>query len=77
MTTLADLISSFAALLCPDPGNDRRLQEWIAAARAADLSHLHVFTRGLDLDIQATIRGRSPSRTTTAAPRESQEDQDD
>jgi transposase len=53
MTALASLIASFAALLVPGPGNAGRLQEWIAAARAADLPHLHSFTRGLDLDIQA------------------------
>jgi transposase len=53
MTALTSLITSFAALLAPDPGNDARLRQWIADARAADLPHLHSFTRGLDLDIQA------------------------
>jgi transposase len=53
MTALAALIRSFAALLTPDPGNDARLRQWITDARAADLPHLHSFTRGLDLDIQA------------------------
>ena len=53
MTALAGLIRSFAALLAPDPGNDTRLRQWITGARAADLPHLHSFTRGLDLDIQA------------------------
>jgi transposase len=53
MTALASLITSFAALLAPDPGNDARLRQWITDARAADLPHLHSFTRGLDLDIQA------------------------
>jgi transposase len=28
-------------------------RRWITDAHAADLSHLHSFTRGLDLDIQA------------------------
>jgi hypothetical protein len=42
-----------AALLAPGPGNDARLRQWIADARAADLPHVHSFTRGLDLDIQA------------------------
>jgi hypothetical protein len=37
MTALATLIRDFAALLAPDPGNATRLQEWITAARAADL----------------------------------------
>jgi transposase len=53
MTALAGLIRSFAALLAPDPGNDARLRQWIAGTRAADLPHVHSFTRGLDLDIQA------------------------
>jgi transposase len=53
MTALTSLITSFAALLAPDPGNDARLLQWITDARAADLPHVHSFTRGLDLDIQA------------------------
>jgi transposase len=53
MTALAGLISSFAALLTPDPGNAGLLAQWITAARAADLPHAHAFARGLGLDIQA------------------------
>lgn len=53
ISALASQIRGFAALLAPDPGNAGRLQEWITAARAADLPHVHAFTRGLDLDIQA------------------------
>jgi transposase len=53
MTALASLITSFAALLAPGPGNDARLQQWITGARAADLPHVHSFTRGPGLDIQA------------------------
>ena len=53
MTALANLITSFAALLVPGPGNGARLRQWITGARAADLPHVHSFTRGLDLDIQA------------------------
>jgi transposase len=53
MSALATHIRDFAALLVPDPGNATRLQEWITAARAADLPHVHAFTRGLDLDTQA------------------------
>jgi transposase len=53
MTALAALTRSFAALLAPDPGNDAKLQQWIADARDVDLPHVHSFTRGLDLDIQA------------------------
>jgi transposase len=54
MRALASLIRDFAALLVPDPGNATRLQEWITSARTTDLPHVHAFTRGLDLDIQAT-----------------------
>jgi Transposase len=53
MTALAGLITSFAALLVPDPGNDARLRQWITDARAADLPHVHSFSRGLGLDIRA------------------------
>jgi len=53
MKALASLIGSFAAMLDPDPANQGRLLQWIAGARAADLPHLHSFTRGLDLDIKA------------------------
>jgi hypothetical protein len=53
MTALASLVPSFAALLTPDAGNDSLLCTWTTAARAADLPHVHAFTRGLDLDIGA------------------------
>jgi transposase len=53
MTALTSLITSFAALLAPGPGNDAGLRQWITSARAAGLPHVHSFTRGLDLDIQA------------------------
>jgi transposase len=53
MTALAALVRDFAGLLVPDPGNAARLQEWITSARAAGLPHVHSFTRGLDLDLQA------------------------
>jgi transposase len=53
MTALATLISSFAAMLDPGPENQDKLLQWMAGARAADLPHLHSFTRGLDLDIKA------------------------
>ena len=57
MTALAGLVRSFAALLAPDLGNDAKLRQWITDARAADLPHVHSFTRGLDLDIQAATAG--------------------
>jgi transposase len=53
MNALAELIRSFAALLAPDPGNDARLKQWITDTRATGPPHVHSFTRGLDLDIQA------------------------
>ena len=53
MTALAALIRSFAQMLVPAAENEAGLQRWIATAREADLPHLHSFTRGLDLDIQA------------------------
>jgi transposase len=53
MTVLASLIRSFAALLTPRPENGGLLQQWITAARAADLPHLHAFANGLDLDTRA------------------------
>ena len=70
MTALAGLVRSFAALLTPDPGNAGLLGQWITAARAADLPHLHAFTNGLDPDIQAATAALTLP-TTTAAPRES------
>jgi transposase len=53
MKALASLIGSFAAMLDPDPANGDRLRQWVIDARAADLPHVHSFTRGLDLDIKA------------------------
>lgn len=50
MIELADFIRDFTDLLRPRPGNAGRLDEWIAAVRAADLPQLLAFTRGLDQD---------------------------
>ncbi|MGW2696102.1 hypothetical protein [Streptomyces sp. NPDC001296] len=47
MTAIADLVGGFAALLKPAAGNDVKLTEWIAAARAVDLPHLRSLTNGL------------------------------
>ena len=71
MTALASLIRSFAALLAPTRATTPGSRQWITDARAADLPHVHAFTRGLDLDIQAATAARHPARTTTAAPRAS------
>jgi transposase len=51
MKALDDLIGSFAAMLTPGPANEERLQQRIAA----DLPHLHSFTRGLEFDLKAAI----------------------
>ena len=44
MTDLATLIGSFAALLRPADGHDKRLRQWITDTRRADLPHLHSWT---------------------------------
>ncbi|MEV6868430.1 ISL3 family transposase [Streptosporangium subroseum] len=53
MIDLAELVRVFAGLLQPRDGNADRLDAWIITARAADLPHLHAFTRGLDQDRDA------------------------
>ena len=53
MIDLTGFVRTFAELLTPSDGNAGRLEEWIAAVRAADLPHLHAFTRGLDQDRNA------------------------
>jgi transposase len=55
MTALGVAIRTFANLLSPHEDNAEHLDEWIATVRAADLPHLHAFTRGLDLD-KDTVR---------------------
>ena len=69
MTALAGLISSFAALLTPDPGNVGLLAQWITATRAADLP------TSTPSPAASTWTSRPPPprsrcRITTAAPRE-------
>ncbi len=53
MAALTSLVRGFAALLTPAAGNDVKLTEWIAAARAVDLPHLRSLTNGLELDRSA------------------------
>nr|WP_152889776.1 ISL3 family transposase [Streptomyces adustus] len=53
MTQLAAGVRDFAALLTPCAENTERLSRWIDQVRAADLPHLHAFTRGLDRDHNA------------------------
>jgi transposase len=69
MTALAALIRSFAEMLTPAQENEARLQRWITTARQADLPHVHSFTRGLDLDIQAATAALTmPSCRPPSAP---------
>jgi transposase len=53
MIDLADLVTGFAKLLRPSAGNNELLDDWIADTLAADLPHLHAFTRGLTQDRDA------------------------
>ncbi|MFC4606277.1 transposase, partial [Streptomyces maoxianensis] len=55
MTQLATRIRAFAQLLKPHPENADTLELWIAQVRAADLPHLHAFTRGLGRARDAVI----------------------
>ena len=48
-------VRAFAELLTPCAGNADRLSRWIVQTRAADLPHLHSFTRGLERDSNAVI----------------------
>ncbi|MFC9079638.1 ISL3 family transposase [Streptomyces sp. NPDC057062] len=57
MIQLATVIRDFAPLLTPHTDNADALTRWIAQVRAADLPHLHAFTRGLDRDLDAVIAG--------------------
>ncbi|MBP2329046.1 transposase [Kibdelosporangium banguiense] len=45
------------AMLTPAAGNDVKLTEWIAAARAVNLPHLRSFTNGLEIDRSAVDAG--------------------
>jgi hypothetical protein len=65
MIDLADLVGSFADLLRPRAGNEKRSDDWTTTARAADFPRLHAFTGGLDQDRPAV----TPCPTTTAAPK--------
>jgi transposase len=53
MIEISGFIHQFADLLRPRGGNAERLDTWITAVRAADLPHLHAFTRGIDQDRDA------------------------
>lgn len=69
-TALASLVRGFAALLTLAAGNDVKLTEWIAQARAVDLPRLRSLTNGREINgPQWTVP--SPCPTTTAAPKAS------
>lgn len=53
MTHLATAVAGFAELLTPQPGNADQLSLWMIQVRAAELPHLHAFTRGLERDRDA------------------------
>lgn len=55
MTHLATTVRTFAPFLKPQPENADALDHWIAQVRAADLPHIHAFTRGLERDRDAVI----------------------
>ena len=55
MTQLAASIRDFAQLLMPRAENADSLSRWVVQVRAADLPHLHAFTRGLERDSDAVI----------------------
>ena len=57
LTELSRPVAEFAQLLTPTKGNDTRLTEWITAARAVGLPHLHSFCNGLGLDRAAVNAG--------------------
>ncbi|WP_455681822.1 transposase [Streptomyces violascens] len=63
MTSLSVLVSGFACLLFPSPGNAEALTGWIARARDTDLPFLHSFATGLERD-----RGRRRRGTDAATP---------
>lgn len=55
MAQLSAHIETFAQLLKPHPDNADVLTGWITQVRAADLPHMHAFTRGLERDRDAVI----------------------
>jgi transposase len=57
MTALADLVRGFATLLKPAEGNNVKLTDRIAAARAAAMPHLPSLTNGLEIDRTAIDAG--------------------
>lgn len=57
MAQLATGVRNFAQLLTSRAGNTDGLSRWITQVRAADLPHLHDFTRGVHRDLDAVIAG--------------------
>lgn len=77
MTQLAAAVGRFAELLTPQPANTDRLSHWMIQVRAAELPHLHAFTRGLERDrdaVNAAITlpySNTPPKASTPRPNES------
>lgn len=60
-TQPAACVANFARLSTPHALSADALVRWIAQVRAADLPHLHAFTRGLERDRDAVIaRSHTP-----------------
>lgn len=57
MTELVCLTGEFAQLLTPAESNDTKLTDWITTVRAVELTHLHSFANGLELDRAAANAG--------------------
>jgi hypothetical protein len=69
MTALASLVRSFAALLTPDPRNERLLKKWITAARydhglrdGGDLAGPRVLAVNAADDEPATVYVQQPGQ---------------
>ena len=57
MTQLASRIGEFAQFLTPHAANTDALARWIVQVHAADLPHLHAFTRRLEREHDAVTAG--------------------
>ena len=61
-TALHGLVGAFAALLKPVEANAAGLEQWIHAARTADLPHVHSFIRGIEQDRDAVVAALTTPR---------------
>lgn len=62
ITALHGLVGAFAALLKPVEANAAGLEQWIHAARTADLPHVHSFIRGIEQDRDAVVAALTTPR---------------